>query len=208
MDRPAVAPSTERFYEDLGEALTNPDAEHEWSLLRWVNVVCEAMIEPVDQYVRDRDEYPGWVIALDPDNAPVGALGYLAQFVGVTLEPKLTEAEQREKINAPEGFNRGTPAAIAAAVKRTLTGTKTVLITEREGGNAYRYRVRTYASETPDPAATEAVVRSRLVKPIGHKVFYSALEAQLWADVLTKHDTWADVLASYDDWAAVRSTLP
>jgi hypothetical protein len=91
------------------------------------------MFDQIEGYARDRpDGTPGWAILLDPDLCPAEALPYLAQFVGVKLPEGLTEAQQRFRIKATDGFNRGKPSAIIAAAQQFLTGNKTVIIRERD----------------------------------------------------------------------------
>lgn len=204
MDRPAVGQMAEALYEALGPFAAG-DEEREWPLLLFCDAICDALLERIDVLVRDRDEYPGWVIALDPLAAPLDALPWLAQFAGVTLEPELTEAEQRAKIASPEGFQRGTPAAMREAGKRTLTGTKTVLIEERYT-TAYALWVRTLATETPDPVATEAAIRSQ--KPIGLVLTYESVTGQGWNDLKLRHANWDAVEVAYENWDDVRSTPP
>lgn len=174
MTRPTVTTLAESLYERLGP-LTDGDAERGWPLLAF----CDALVAPflqMDEVISDRDDgTEGWRVALDPDLVPAWALGWAAQFHGITLRPGLTDAEQREWVRTGWGVNRGTVASIRASVQTTLTGTRAVQIYEREGG-AYRLLVTTRTSETPDPAATEAALRAAL--PAGLVVTFETRPGQ------------------------------
>ena len=135
-----------------------------------------ALVEPlafVDDVVRDTDEYVGWGTLMDVDVAPVWALPWLAQFVGVSYVYGESEASQRIRIKEASGFHRGTPAAIIGAARQHLTGTRRVELYERDG-SPWVFRVRTYTSETPDPAKVQAAVLA--LKPAG-LVFNYELQA-------------------------------
>lgn len=205
MARPEVAETAELVYAELGP-YTVGDEDQGWHLLRFVDAICEVLFETIHQLVSDRDDLPGWAILLDPDLCPAPALPYLAQYAGVQLEPSLTEAQQREKIRLPENFKRGTLAAMEQAVKRTLTGTQTVLIEERHDDSAYKLWVRTFAFETPDPDATEAAVLSQ--KPAGIVLTYEAVTGQTWSDLVADHADWDAVVSDYADWNEAVAELP
>jgi hypothetical protein len=131
-----------------------------------------AMFGQVESYSLDTvdgdgNELPGYGIVFDVDLCPVEALPYLAQFVGETLPTTASEADARARILGQPTRRRGTPAGITAACRDTLTGTRAVFFEERSAeacptDPAYGLMIRTNASETPDPAATEAAFRSNL----------------------------------------------
>ena len=97
------------------------------------------------------------------ETCPDQLLPRLASFTGVQLKPGADADEARRAIEETEGFQRGTRAGLLSDVQQTLTGTKTVTILERFGGNAWTTVVRTRVSETPDTAAT--CRRSRRLPP-------------------------------------------
>jgi hypothetical protein len=127
------------------------DANNGYSLATFITALGE-MFQVVEDYSRDQvisgKLAPGWSQLVDINRAPVAALPWLGQFVGVTLPDNLTEASQRQQIQQVNGWGRGTKAAILAAPAPYLTGTKTVILRERFG-DAYTYQVLTKYSETP-----------------------------------------------------------
>ena len=62
-------------------------------------------------------------------------------------------------------FARGSPDAIRAAAGFGLTGSKLVLLRERDNGDAYLLEVVTLVEETPDPALVHQLILSQ--KPGG-----------------------------------------
>jgi hypothetical protein len=115
-----------------------------------------APVELVDQVVRDTATIPAWQAIRDPDAAPAEFLPWLAQHVGVQLQPGDSEVAQRARISQTAGFDAGTVKAIVTNVQRTLTGTKTVRVLERVSGDPWAMTVITRTSETPDAAAAQA----------------------------------------------------
>jgi hypothetical protein len=119
----------------------------------------------------------------------------------------MTEAEQRAAIAEPEGFGRGTPAAIVAVAKRRLEGTKTVLLVEFYTGLAYRMKIVTLESETPDAAATlRDILREQ--KPIGIRLFFNTSPDWDWAELQEEQATWKDVGEEFATWGAVVTHSP
>ncbi len=205
MARPVVGEVAEQIYSELGP-YTVGDEESGWHLLKFVEAITGVLFEKIHLLVSDRQNTVGWEVLFDPDTCPAGALPYLAQYVGVTLEPSLTEQQKRDKIRLPENFKRGTRPALIQAVQRTLTGAKTILIDERFGGSAYALRVRTLTGETPNATATQAAVVSQ--KPGGLVLTYQSVVGQDWNDVKIGDVSWANVATVYPDWQAVKTTPP
>ena len=173
MPRPIVTPTTEELYSGLAPVVRG-DEETDWTALRFIESVGR-LLDPVERLARDEGDRPGWAHTLMPDTAPVEYLEWLAQFVGVSWGTPPTEADQRLRIQTKEGQRRGRPATLLAAIQATLTGTKSVLITERYQGSAWRLYVRTYTAETPDQAATlRAILRQ---KPGGIVLTYEVISA-------------------------------
>lgn len=158
--RPTVSDAAERLYVALGP-LTRGDDRHGWVLLN----LCAALAAPladVEDFASDTDTHPGWGRMLDPRVAPARALPWLGQLVGAVVPAGSSESVARELVQANPTWQRGTPAALTAAVRAVLTGSRTVLLTERYTGSAYQVRVSTYAAETSDLAAVTAAVNAAL----------------------------------------------
>lgn len=165
----------------------------------------EALTSPVEgiyDRVRDTDDAPSWSTLFDPATCPVENLPYLAQFVGVELTESMTETEKREAITEPVGFARGTPAAIRIAITRTLTGTKRIVIKEREP-SAYGVYIRTFSAETPSAAATEAAIRA--VKPAGLVLDYAASTGSTFTDLDADFATYSALDAAYSTYDELES---
>lgn len=206
--RPIVSIATEELYEGLEPAFTDGDEDRAWAALNLCAALVGAGIDQVHLYVTEKEDgTPGWGIALDPENVPLEALPWLAQFDGAVLTPQMSEAEQRQAIAQPEAMRRGTLAAITQVAKRRLTGSQTLLIDERYQGFGYRLRIRTLASETPDPEATEEEIR-REQKPIGIVLTYLAITTWDWGDLQLAEASWAAVQADFSDWLEARTQLP
>lgn len=206
MTRPVVSELAEHIYESM-EPFARLDGEGtDWALLRYIDSFSTSMLGTVYDIVRDRDDQPGWVILFDPDNAPVEALPYLAQFVGATLTDDMSEADRRAEIRTPSGWKRGTLPAFIAAIKRTLDGEQLVLVEERWTGDAYKLWVRTLDSETPDQARTLAAINA--AKPMGLVLTYQAVISWAWSDVDDDYATWAALVAGFATWNDVLAVEP
>jgi hypothetical protein len=160
-----------------------------------------AMGEPFEwvcTYALDTDDAPGWSLIMDPATCPAEGLPWLGQFVGVSLVPGYSEAQQRQQIAAHVGFGRGTPAAIAATIAPTLTGTQTVYLAERLGGDPYALGISTRTSETPNPTATQKVALAAV--PAGIVVTISVVPGQPYAAAGAgkTYAQWKATYANYD----------
>jgi hypothetical protein len=165
---------------------------------------CEAIASMLDDWWGVTQE--NWETVLDADAAPDEALGWLAMFVGVRRDVTWTADQLRDAIRSPAGFARGTPAAIREAAKRHLTGSKTVIMTERFGGSAYSLYIRTLASETPDEAVTLADILTQ--KPAGIVLNYDTLTGQDYAGLDASYSSYAGVDTDYESYGAVATDLP
>lgn len=186
----------EEMYEALGR-FREDDTSGD---LRKLTEALSGNLQLINDIVAEtEDGRPGWASAMDLDLAPTSVLPWLAQFVGVTITPGMSDEEARQAIRTPDGFAVGTIAAIRSAAERTLTGTKRVVIHENTPDLGYLY-VRTIASETPDPAATEAAIRSQ--KPWHVVLEYEATDGFSYIDLAAMFDTYDDLDAAdltYDE---------
>ncbi len=185
MIRPTVSEAAEEVYVALGP-LTTDDEKYDWALLQF----CEAnagRLQDIDDLVRDTDAGPGWSTIMDADLAPLNALAWLGQFVGVRIPAGLTEQQQRDRVKGTDGFNRGKISALITAAQLHLTGAKTVQIRERDG-SAYRLTVITYTAQTPDAAAVLAAIKEQ--KPGGIILTHNILPGQDYTLVRTNNATY------------------
>lgn len=170
----------------------------------YAEALSEAFRE-VDDLVRDTDIGVGWSALVDLTRAPSYALPWIAQIVGATTIEGLSDADQRIRIASRSNQVRGTKQAFIDAAKLHLTGTKTILFRERDGGDPYALRIVSYTSETPNPAQTLADLLAQ--KPAGIILTHQVLAGQDWLAVRTNYATWADVKAHYATWNGVKSDM-
>lgn len=193
---PAWSPITTEVHAGLLHLMDGD--EDRGSPLGYLAASVAEQLAPMDAVASvDTLDRPGWWSLLDVDEAPADALLWLAQLVGAVCPDGLSEADERMCIRDANGRKRGTPGAMRTAVQATLTGSRQVLITERFGG-AYRLKVQTYASETPDQAATLAAIISQ--KPAGLVLTYEVLQGATWDQAL---GTWDAQTLTWDQYTTV-----
>lgn len=188
------------LFEQLAP-LSLGDEDRGSPLLVVTDAIASTLLQDIRDLAGDRGDLPGWAIIMDPANAPSSALAWLAQFSGVSVRPSWDDAETRIQISVPAGFQRGTPAAMRAAVQATLEGTKHVFIDERTGADAYTFAVATFDFETPDAAASERAAISQ--KPAGLILLYEALPGRTWDEVTAEGLTWSELMAERPTWTDV-----
>lgn len=199
MPAPDLTPTGEYIWDEVGVAQPGDD-QRGWPARMLVGAVAKAL-GPLFDLVRDTEDGPGWSAVLDPDRAPVWALPWLGNFVGVTLPPGLTEAQQRARLVNPPAFNRGTFDGLVAAVRQTITGTGYVFALERQG-SPYRITVVTRTSETPDPGGTLVAAKSQ--KPAGLVLTHVITTTRTYLENTTAAPTYGARTATYASYAAAR----
>jgi Phage tail protein (Tail_P2_I) len=207
MAEPTPVPeAASELYAAFDPAFVVQDPANDWPLLRLCIALVTEDLNFIHEIVTDEGNVPGWQTLFDPDKCPAIALPYLAQYVGARLLPSMTEAEMRAAIKSPVAFGRGTPAQIEAVAKRTLTGTKTVILTERYLGFPWKLRVETLTIETPEPTRTKAEVIAE-AKPIGILLSFNEKVVWTWgvAKVAPTHTPWSDVKTDFATWFAYRT---
>lgn len=201
-------PTLESFAADLYDSVL-PVAwlDHEYGFhLAYYCAAIAVMFQPVADVARDTPDGPGWSGVMDVNRAPVGWLGWLAQFVGVSLVPGTTHDEQVARIKSTDGFRRGTVAAMRSAIELHLTGSKEVVFTERLDGDAYVLGIRTLEAETPDPAQTLADILSQ--KPGGIVLDYATYSSQNYDLVHVERADYTEVHTVYATYSDLRSDNP
>lgn len=127
------APDTLALYDRMGWA---QDEDVSGVLLQWLSGTAE-MAQSLDSlttdgYDRDGNPSTGWSQVLDIDRCPTSWLPWLAQFVGVILDPTQRDDQMRYAIENPQGWSRGTPAAILATINQYLAPGYTAVLFERD----------------------------------------------------------------------------
>lgn len=209
MPEPEASDAARELYDSLSPASTTGHEDRDWVALKLCMGLSAGPLSQIYTYVIPAPGGVGWEIVLDPANAPVEVLEWLAQFDGAVLKPEMSEAERRAAITSPQAFGRGTLAAIEETIKRRLTGTKTVIITERYTANPWRVRIETLEAETPDQAAIEEDLR-REQKPIGILFFFNERVVWTWKEMReeVEWNTWAKVQEKGATWLDVRTHEP
>lgn len=160
------------------EAGGTTDESLDWPWLRFLDGIGQILGRVTD--LADDDQStgdPGWSILLDPTRCPTYALPWLAQFVGVRFAvADNTDAAQRSAILNKQGFARGTPGALQAAIAPYLAGAGTMAIINERDTSAYHLTVTVVASQTGD-------------------AFYYTLSAEYptYADFTADVPTYADI---------------
>lgn len=214
MTEPVFDYTSERFYGRLPEFFQSSDVPTNWTLKRWLSGVMseynklDVMVDRFKFITPDQGGLPNDTSDLvDPYTADYVWLPWLAQHVGVLVDPLLSASDNRDAI-----FNRltnlstqpGSKGAMANAAKARLTGTRTSNIYDHSTdvgtpGTAgpWDVLVVTVGSETPggvDP--TEDIIRAN-AKPAGVKLYHRTFES-VWDDIQAGLSTW-------DDWHAAGS---
>jgi hypothetical protein len=127
------APDTTDLYNRMGWA---QDEDTSGLLEQWLSGI-GGMLQIVDNLVRDGEGLddtpaPGWSQVLDINRAPTYVLPWLAQFLGVRLDPALRDDEMRYQIENPAGFARGTPGYIIARANQYMIPGWTIVLHERD----------------------------------------------------------------------------
>jgi hypothetical protein len=146
----------EVLYEAMGfHRATDPATGYQLLLL--CQVLMARVQEPYD-LVREREDMPAGAILLDPENALLKNLPFLAQFVGAKLSDNMDEAQQRAEIKHPVTWRRGQVPTIRLIAERELEappGEKPLCIVRPRTPEPGRIYIRTLLSQTPDPARVE-----------------------------------------------------
>lgn len=202
-------------YNALGP-LADQDEKLGFPLFDYTGAIA-SMFDLIELFARDApDGAPGYAILMNPDRIPDDqlptVLPWLGQFVGVDVDKSLSLADQRNEVKNSGGFKRGTVGSMIAAAQKTLTGTKTVFVKERDStvssvaGGAYGLTMLTLTSETPSSSNTLAAIKSQ--KPGGIILAYNTVTGMTWQLVNTNYASWNAVKAAFATWNGVRNNAP
>ena len=206
MPEPEASDAARQLYEALDPAFTTGDDERDWVALKLCIAICSSVLTQVYGYVVPENGGVPWEAVLNPATAEPEVLDWLAQFGGSRLAPEMDDAEKREAITEPTNFERGTLAWLEQVARRRLTGTKTLLITERYTGDPWKLQIKTIAGETPEEAATKAEIEAE-AKPIGILLFFNSISTWTWKTMreTVEYNTWLKARTKAATWLILRT---
>ena len=131
----------------------------------------------------------------DERATPFDRVAWLAAMAGIDISTVASDARKRAVIGDAAWRYRGTVQAIRTRVAETLTGAKNVEIVTNYGGDPDAISVTTFASQTPDEAATEAAIRAEI-------------PAWMEATIVTNAagQSYANLAADYADYGTMTAT--
>ena len=131
----------------------------------------------------------------DPYSTPFDRVAWLAAMAGIDISTVASDARKRAVIGDAAWRYRGTVQAIRTRVAETLTGAKNVEIVTNYGGDPDAISVTTFASQTPDEAATESAIRAEI-------------PAWMEATIVTNAagQSYANLAADYADYGTMTAT--
>lgn len=197
--------ATNLLYSRLPAYIRRADLKSGTPLLRWVSALTDQLgevftiAERIDFIPRSAGGAAGDTSDLtDPATADPSWLPWLAQLVGVRLDPTLDIVAQRDAVKfASSGWQAGTKAAIAGAAKSVLNGSRYVKVYDHsteagvgEGGE-WDVLIITAANETPDPTTVLDAVLAKNAKPAGVVLHYVSFSST-WAQIQTAYPTWRE----------------
>jgi hypothetical protein len=196
-----LSPAAARLYAQLAPVAVD-DALYGYAMA----ALCAAVAAPFDQlYGIAHDGETPWAAVMDATAAPDWALDWLGQWVGVRLPANLAPDARRTRVLETDGMRRGTPAAIRGAARQHLTGTRSVLLRERDG-SAYALTVITFTAQTPNAALVAAALAQQ--KPAGLVLDYRVETGQDYRQLAEERTDYAAVTAAFATYEDVRSNIP
>lgn len=169
----------------LGPALTSTEGDPDGVVDAAVDAIALPMAQ-TEAVVRAQDGRVGWAALLDPDTAPEAQLQWLAQWVGVELDDRLTAAQWREAIKDRPNAVKGTPAAVKSSANDWMNSDGyTIVVLERADDSPWRVEIRYYAATIVSPTWDDVD------------------EADTWTD-LSASVRWADII---DDEEALQASI-
>ena len=200
-----------RAYEAL-DPITGDDASRNYPLLAYVSGLALPSEEVADLAETGDNGETGWSVILDIDRIPDKAIGWLAQLIGVRLNPELDSTEQRNRVRETDGWNRGSLGALAGAAHQYLTGAQHVIIRERfnpsdpDMDHAYHLQVVTYTAETPDTAKVLQALLEQ--KPAGIILHYEVMDGQDFETLFLDNPDFQGVFTTYATFQGVFTATP
>lgn len=216
VDEPVYSAEAERFWTLIPAMYRDADAG-DWLFKRYLSAMLDRLGEVGDLYRRidyislnDGGAAGDTSDLTNPQTADLSWLPWLAQLVGVDLDPALSEQAQRDAIAyASSGWMAATKSAVAAAAKSALTGSRYAVVYDHSiatvgDGGEWDVLIVTRTSETPDIDAVLTAIVDKRAKPAGVTLHHLAYAAT-WAQVEAAYPTWADWAAA-GSWRAIEET--
>jgi hypothetical protein len=181
MTMPVVSDAANELYESISPAWTEGDEDNGWAMLWLCEALAAPALQPLFTYSRDTDEFPGWTSIFDLNRITARQAQYLGQFVGVRVPDGASLDDAKALILDRPASKRERPLALVTAVQALLTGTKRVVLQERDTGSAFHHALFTYSSQTPDPDAVESLIAR--IKPGPDIIVYNLLTGPSYQDI-------------------------
>ena len=131
----------------------------------------------------------------DPYSTPFDRVAWLAAMAGIDISTVASDARKRAVIGDAAWRYRGTVQAIRTRVAETLTGAKNIEIVTNYGGDPDAISVTTFASQTPDEAATEAAIRAEIPAWMEATIVTNAA-GQSYANLAADYATYGTMTAT------------
>lgn len=208
MDRPDVHELTGELYDAISPGQTLEQEMVAATAADWETLwFCDALSMPLHIWweLSHGDNEP-WDTLLDPQRTPAEALPYLAQFVGLEIQPSWGEHQLRQEIEAPSQWARGRPGTMLDALKRTLSVDDPYIQFVEQYTSAYILLVRTLTSQTPSESRSRAALMAQ--KPGGIVLDYDTIAGQNYLQLDTDYASYNAVEADYDTYADVAADTP
>lgn len=153
------------------------------------------MFRQVEDIASDHpDGTPGFGTSLDIDKAHPAVVPWLATLSGAHIR---YGRSLRDAMRQDTAFNRGRITDLVYAIKKRLSGTKTVYVFERQGG-AYRMGISVLASESPGLVILQQVVKDE--KAAGLIVTLTEIAGGDFDTLTSTHSDFADVTSTFTDF--------
>lgn len=220
MPEPEYGVTTESMYERFPDIYRIEDAKANWVLKRFLSGMGMVMsdiemllkridyVDPSERGGHDNDEedlvvngvtYGLTSDLVDSRTADYAWLPWIAQVLGVTLDQKATEQDQRDLLSTPSAsFSVGTKQSIKATVQAGLTGTKycevydhTVSLGSIGAGTVWDMFIAVKTSEIPAGFDPVAAVIAANQKPAG-VILRSGNFETAWSVIQSQYPTWAE----------------
>lgn len=149
-----------------------------------------------------------WPVVFDLAETPYPAA--LGSATGTPVPAGLTVEKQRAYVTERPGQRRGTPAAIIAAVRETLSATRTVELNERDG-SPWHLTIRVFEAELPAGGAAAVKAAALTQKPYGITITIDVKVlpgAASYQHLSEEHGTYAELSVEFPTYAAMTAHRP